>query len=324
MDAEKMKHPSAFLIAVALLLPVHAAFSDDTASGNVQIFAAIKGKVGAGILCDNSGHMFVCKNDELLTITPTGEVSRLVDLTTLPKGKDYYFHSPLIWGMTFDRDGNIIAAAQDRILRISPDGAVATVVREDFDGFIGASGVALDRRGNMYVTSGSRILKYTPQMEKSVFLDTSRSKFTLNWEGLSFDLEIKTLSFISFDPACENLWVSDFRSSTLLRYPIDKDGKPGDPAIVFDAYTDDLSEAPLNALFGEKGSIYVSNDISSQILKVDAAGKKEIIRFPGKLRNHLIAFGGKGFDEECLYFTTYSGDYVYKIRVGEKAAALPD
>ena len=311
---------TAVFLCALVLFQIESAFSEELAKGIAQVFAPIKGKVGAGIICDNQGHMFVCKNGELLVVTPKGEVSQFANLADLAKGKDYYFPSPLIWGMAFDRDGFIIAAAQDRILRIAPDGSVATLIREDFDGFIGASGIAIDKDNNLYVTSGSKVLKYTPKLEKSVFIDTSSSKVSLTWEGMTFDLNLKTLSFLNFDPKYENLYVSDFDSETLLKYPILNDGRPGTPIIVFDAYTDDLSQAPLNVLFGESGSVYASNDISSQILKVDASGRKDLIRIPGKMRNHIIAFGGKGFDEESIYFTTYSGDSVYRLYIGEKAA----
>jgi sugar lactone lactonase YvrE len=310
---------SMFLCAL-VLFQIESAFSEEPAVGIAQVFAFINGKVGAGIICDNQGHMFVCKNGELLVVTPKGEVSQFTNLSDLPKGKDYYFPSPLIWSMAFDRDGSIVAAAQDRILRIAPDGSVATPIREDFDGFIGASGIAVDKDSNLYVTSGSKVLKYTPKLEKSVFIDASSSKVSLTWEGMTFDLNLKTLSFLSFDPKYENLYVSDFDSETLLKYPILNDGRPGTPIIVFDAYTDDLSQAPLNVLFGESGSVYASNDISSQILKVDANGRKALIRIPGKMKNHIIAFGGKGFDEESIYFTTLGGDFVYRFYIGERSA----
>jgi hypothetical protein len=104
-----------------------------------------------------------------------------------------------------------------------------------------------------------------------------------------------------------------------LKYPIHANGSPGAPLILFDAYNDDLSQAPLNVVFSDKGSIFISNDLSSQFLKIDAGGKKGIIPIHGKIKNHMIAFGGKGFDEECIYFTTYSGDYVYKTYIGEKS-----
>jgi len=303
--------------AIALIV-IFPSYAEETAPGKPEIFTAIHGTVGAGIVCDGQGSMFVGKNGCLLRITPDGRTAVHCNLDALPKGKDYYFKSPLIWDMVFDADGTLVAAAQDRILRIYPDGSVMLVIREDFDGFVGASGLAFDRSGNLYVTSGNRVLRFTPRLERSVFIHTPG--IALKWEGLEFDLELKSFNHLAFDPGYKNLYVSEFTSSTLLRYPIRADGTPGEPVIVFDGYTDDLDQAPLNVVFGETGSIYVSNDFSSRILKMDAAGRKSIIPIPGKLRNHMIAFGGRGFEEESLYFTTYDGDYVYKIHVGEKSA----
>jgi hypothetical protein len=92
-----------------------AAFAQQTERCSAEIFAAINGRVGAGIVCDNRSNMFVSKNDDLLKITPDGKVSQFSSLADLPKGNSYYFPSPLIWGMVFDKEGNIVAAAQDRI-----------------------------------------------------------------------------------------------------------------------------------------------------------------------------------------------------------------
>ncbi len=267
--------------------------------------------------------MFVGKNGALVKVTPDGKTAEFCSLRDLPKGKDYNLLSPLIWGMEFDANDNIIAAAQDRILRIAPNGAVTTLIREDFDGFIGASGVALDENGSMYVTSGNKILKYTPGLEKSVFIDASKKNLKMEWQGLEFDIEMKSFFPLAFDPEYRNLYVSEFSSSTLLKYPIGADGKPGEPVILFNLYPDDLEQAPFNVIFGDRGSIYVSNDYSPRILKIDANGRKGVIQIEGKMRNHIIAFGGKGFEEECIYFTTYDGDYVYKIFVGERRAAAP-
>ncbi len=310
-------------IIALLSLVVFSSIAEQRTEGKTEVFAPLNGRVGAGIISDGHGNMFVGKDGALLKITPEGKTAEFCSLADLPKGKDYSFPSPLIWDMAFDGNGNIIAASQDRILRIAPDGAVTTLIREDFDGLIGASGVALDKSGCMYVTSGNKILKYTPRMEKTVFIDASKNKIKMNWQGQEFDIEMKSFIFLAFDPGYRNLYVSEFFSASLLKYPIRADGTPGDPVILFNLYTDDLSQAPLNVVFGDRGSLYVSYDMSSKLLKIDRNGKKGIVPMEGKIRNHIIAFGGKGFDEECIYFTTYSGDFVYKIFVGEKSAASP-
>jgi hypothetical protein len=104
-------------------------------------------------------------------VTPDGTVTTFCDLSSLDKGLDYYFKSPFIWDMKYDSNNDIIAAAQDRILKISADGTVSTLVREDFDGFLGASGFLIDKEGNLYVVSGGTIYKYSADLQKTVYLN---------------------------------------------------------------------------------------------------------------------------------------------------------
>ena len=55
----------------------------------------------------------------------------------------------------------------------------------------------------------------------------------------------------------------------------------------------------------------------SELSKTTYASKKEIL----STVVHILHYGGKGFDEESIYFTTNGGDSVYRIDVGEKSAA---
>jgi hypothetical protein len=312
-----MAKRSVGIFALFAFFGVGTVEAQQPAIGATEIFAVINGKVGAGIVCDDQGKMYVGKNGAILKVTPNGSVSTLCDLTGLPRGKDYYFLSPLAWEMIIDPDGSIVVAAQDRILRVAPDGSVTTMIKDDFDAFVG--GIARDKAGNLYVASGTRVFKFTPQLEKSVFIDATGAKIPIHWQGMDFDEEITSFWFMALDPDCQNFYLSEFDHSMLLKYPIRPDGTPGSPVVLLDSYMDDLSQAPLNVVFGDKGNIYVSNDISARIFKIDTNGVKTIIPLPPKTRNHLIAFGGKGFAPGYLYFTTLEGDAVYRTYIGEDA-----
>jgi hypothetical protein len=307
-----------FTVSVlAAILVAGAADAQQPAIGTTELFAAINARAGAGIVCDDRGNMYVGRDGGLLRITPDAKVSLFCDFGNLPAGKNYGFRSPLAWQMLVEPDGSIVAAAADRVLRICPDGSVSTLIREDFSGFVG--GIARDKTGNLYIANGAKVFKYTPRLEKSVFLDATGTKIPMHWEGMDFDEEITSCWFFTLDPDCRNLYLSEFEHSMLLKYPIRPDGTPGSPVVLLDAYTDDLSQAPLNVVFGDKGNVYVSNDISARIIKIDANGAKTVIPLPPKTKNHLISFGGKGFAPGYLYFTTFSGDAVYRTYVGEDA-----
>ena len=78
--------------------------------------------------------------------------------------------------------------------------------------------------------------------------------------------------------------------------------------------------APLNITFSEKGNMYVSIDGMAQIMKIDAEENIDFLILGDAISNHIIAFGGKEFDEESIYITTYDGKCVYKYIIGEKVA----
>jgi hypothetical protein len=309
---------SAGILALFAFSVIGTVEAQQPAIGATEMFAAINGKVGAGIVFDDKGGMYVGKNGAILKVAPNGSVSQFCDLTVLPSGPaGYGFRSPLAWEMIVDPDGSIVVAAQDRILRVAPDGSVTTLIEDGFDSFVG--GIARDKAGNLYVANGARVFKFTPQLEKSVFLDATGAKIPIHWQGMDFDEEITSFWFMALDPEGRNFYLSEFNHGMLLKYPIRSDGTPESPIVLLDSYTDDLSQAPLNVVFGDKGNIYVSNDISARIIKIDASGKKTFIPLPPKTRNHLIAFGGKGFAQGYLYFTTLDGDAVYRTYVGENA-----
>lgn len=274
------------------------------------VFTEINGKVTAGILFDQNKAMYVAKEDELLKVTPDGKVSTFCSFKDLSEGKDYYFSSPLIWDMTFDKEGNILAAAQDRILKITPEGKITIIIQEDFNGFLGASGIECDNEGNLYITNGSKIDKYTPDFVKSNFIDATAKGFSS-----FFSLE--------FNPEGNILYVTDFYSKSLLKYEISSDGTLSDtPTLIVEEPIKNSCDfgAPLNITFSIKGNMYVSIDGMSQIMKMDSSGAIEYIELgDNTISNHIIAFGGKGFDEESFYITTFDGKKIYKFKVGDKA-----
>jgi hypothetical protein len=306
-----------FLLAsvyiLGLILPLSLVHSEgeETLSPTAQIFANVDGNVGAGIIFDSQGRMFAATDQALNMVTPDGKVSVFLDCNTLPKGKSYFFNSPLIWDMAIDKDNNILAAAQDRILKITPDGRVSTLVHENFFGFSGVSGIELDQEDNIYITNGNQIIKYSSDFkEKSILIDgLAKGYFTF------FSLE--------FDPEYKNLYVTDFNRKTLLRYPLNLDGTVNDPLVIVQTPIKNSGGfgALLNIVFAESGNMYVSIDGMTSLLKVDVNGDTEIIKLnQTQIVNHIIAFGRNDYDEDCLYFTTYDGKSIYKYQVGEKGA----
>lgn len=265
-------------------------------------FCTIGSNVCGGILFDKKGNMLVGRQLGLDQVTPEGTITTLCDLSVLDKGKDYYFRSPFIWDMKYDRDNNIIAAAQDRIIKITEDGQATTLIREDFGGFLGASGLELDQEGNMYVVSGGKVYRYTTELTKTEYLSSS---------------EYQSFFSIAFSPDSKYLYLTDFYAKALIKYEINPDGSVGKGSeIVREPVKNSGSYgAPLNMIFSNDGNMYVSIDGMGQILRVDKYDNLTLINMNEPVRNHIIIFGNEKFGEDLLYFTTY-GDKVCKIVMG--------
>lgn len=270
-----------------------------------EVFAKMNATVSAGIVFDSNGHMLVGTNEGIVKITPDAQVSMFCSFKGLG-GQKFFFGSPLAWDMVMDSDGNIYAAAQDRILKISPEGKILPFIEDKFSaGFLGATGIELDPQGNLLVTNGSSIVKYSPDLERSVFADVS---------GMG-DMSLFSLRF---DPEYENLYASEFNTRSLLRIPIQADGSAGEPEVLIRAPIPTSGGSPLNIVFSEGGNLYCSLDCRWTLLRMTEDDIFELVDMPRAGENHCIAFGGAGFDEESIYFTTYAGKAIYRFPVGEK------
>lgn len=263
-------------------------------------FCEIDTHVCGGILFDEEGNMLVARPLGLDKVNRDGIVTTFCDLSTLESGMDYYFKSPFIWDMKYDSNKNIIAASQDRILKIDAGGNVTTLIRDDFEGFLGASGLELDKEGNIYVVSGHKVYRYSTDLERTEYL-CSNSYFSF--------------FSIAFSPDNEFLYLTDFYTKSIMKYNINEDGSVGKGIeIVREPVKNSESfGAPLNIIFGDNANIYVSIDGMASILKIDKNDTLSLMAMSGSVRNHIIAFGSTGFGEDCLYFTTY-GNKVCKIQ----------
>lgn len=265
-------------------------------------FCSIGSDVCGGILLDKDGNMLVARQLGLDKVTPKGNIISSYDLNE--KGKDYYFKSPFIWDMKYDNDNNIIAAAQDRIFKITKDGKITTLIREDFNGFLGASGLEIDKEGNIYVVSGGKVYKYSTDLVKSEYLSSN---------------EYQSFFSIAFSPDLKYLYLTDFFAKALIKYEMNPDGSVGKGTEIVREPVKDSGDfgAPLNIIFSDSGNMYVSIDGMAKILRVDQSDNITLIDMNKPVSNHIIAFGNKEFGEDFLYFTTY-GDKVFKMQLGEE------
>ncbi len=185
-------------------------------------------------------------------------------------------------GMTIDRLGFLyVANFRDAVWRISPDGEVAELTRSLY----GASGNAVDRRGDLYQANffANTITRISRTGEVSLFADGLEGPV-----GLAFDAE-------------GMLYVCNCNGNTLSR--VTPAGEVGPFA------ESDLFACPNGIVAGADGNLYVTNFNNLDILRVSSAGEVErFVTVPGGAGNAHIT-SAKGF----LYVTKIIANRVVKI-----------
>jgi sugar lactone lactonase YvrE len=153
-----------------------------TPGGVQSLFATLPGDIFlSGLAFDHVGNLFVMAVDNtdpngastIYKITPGGIIST------------FGSQSGQGFGLAFDSAGNLFAAdaVDATIYEFAPDGTQTVFVGPDgFPPDHGPAGLAFDRFGNLFVSSGDIVLKFTPDGEGTPFamdLDNAR--------GLAFD-----------------------------------------------------------------------------------------------------------------------------------------
>lgn len=194
-------------------------------------------------------------------------------------------------GMTIDRLGFLyVANFRDAVWRIGPDGEVTELTRSLY----GASGNAVDRRGDLYQANffANTITRITRAGEVSLFADGLEGPV-----GLAFDAE-------------GALVVCNCNGNSLSRVTPDGEVEP--------FATSDRFACPNGIVAGADGNLYVTNFNNLDVLRVSPAG--EVERFatvPGGAGNAHIA-SAKGF----FYVTKIIANRVVKIGSGGEITPL--
>ncbi len=264
-------------------------------------FCQVEANVCAGILFEKEGTMLVASPIGLNRVASDGTMSLFCDFSQVNKRYNFHFISPLIWDMKYDKDHNIIAAAQDRIIKIDKKGNLITLVEEEFQGFLGASGLEIDKEGNIYVVSGGKVYRYSKDLVKTEYLSSE---------------DYNSFFSIAFSPDNKYLYLTDFYTKSLIKYEINADGTVGQGKEIIREVVKDSGAygAPLNMIFNDSGDMYVSIDGMAYILRINKDETMQLLYMNKDVRNHIIAFGNEAFEEDCIYFTTY-GNKVCKLKL---------
>ena len=213
----------------------------------------------------------VAQGDRVLTLTDT-----------LPAG---------VGGVTVDRAGMIyVADFRETVWKVTPDGQASVFAT----GFYGASGNAIDSRGNLFQSNfhGNYISKVDRFGEHITFADS----------GLSGPVGIVI-------DADDNLYIANCRANALSK--VTKQG------VVSTFAESGLFRCPNGITRDPQGNTYVVNFSNGAMLKVTPDGEvSEFATLPGGGNGHVTFARGN------LYASSFQGNRIYKVSLAGEVTLL--
>ena len=217
------------------------------------------------------------------TATAAAQGHRVRSLTdTLPAA---------VGGVTVDRAGVIyVADFRETVWKVTPDGQAKVYAT----GFYGASGNAIDSRGNLFQSNfyGNYISRVDRLGGHEILAD---SGFT-GPVGIVIDAE-------------DNLYVTNCSANSLSK--VTRDG------VVSTFAESELFNCPNGITRGPQGNTFVVNFSDERLLKVTPAGEvSEFATLPGGGNGHVTVARG------TLYATSFQGHRVYRVSLAGEVTLL--
>jgi gluconolactonase len=248
-----------------------------------------------GPACDGQGNVFFTDqpNDRIMEWSLDGKLSTFRQ----PCGRAN--------GLTFDRQGNLWACADEKneLWRIAPDGTVKVVLK-DFEGklFNGPNDVWIRPDGGLYFTDPyykraywKRGAKEMPECVYFLPADSTRPVRVIN--------DLKQPNGIIGTPDGKTLYVADIGASMTFRYRIQPDGSLTERKLFCEMGSDGMT-------IDNEGNIYLTG---RGVTVFDPAGERiDHIDVPERWTGN-VCFGGK--DRQTLFITASKGFYAMKMRV---------
>jgi gluconolactonase len=294
------RHLTLFAIAVALASP--AAAEDLRARGATVEKLAGGFSFTEGPTSDSTGNVFFTDqpNDRILKWSVEGKLSTFVE----PAGRSN--------GMYFDRNGNLIACADEKneLWSVAKDGK-ATVIWRDNDGkrLNGPNDVWVHPTGSLYFTD--------PFYPRPWWSHTLRPQDGEHVYRLSADR--KTLTRVTHDleqpngiigsPDGKTLFVADIKAGKTYAYDIQPDGSLAGKRLRCPLGSDGMT-------LDEEGNLYLTG---KGVHVFDKSGKEvQVFEVPEDWTAN-VSFGGA--DHRTLFITASKALYAVRLRVKGANAA---
>jgi sugar lactone lactonase YvrE len=188
-----------------------------------------------------------------------------------------------VGGVTIDLAGNVyVADFGSTVWRISPEGEAEVLA----DGFYGASGNAIDRRGNLiqsdfYANTVNRVTRQGVVTE-------------LITEGLNGPVGV------ALHPARGDIYVANCRANTVARF-----GADGAPLEVIESA---LFNCPNGLAFDRSGALYVVNFSDNRMLRINPNEPAALFA--------TVSDAGLGhlyFKRDRFFVTAFSSHRIYEV-----------
>ncbi len=196
-----------------------------------------------------------------------------------------------VGGVAVDRLGTIyVADFRESVWKVTPDGRASVFAT----GLYGASGNALDRKGNLYQSSfsGNYVSRIDRFGEHTVVADTGLSGPV----GIAIDQE-------------QNLYVANCSSNTI--------GRISPAGVVTTFASGDVFNCPNGITRDPEGNTYVVNFSDERMIKITPDGKtSEFASLPGGGNGHVT------FARGDLYATSFQGHRIYRVSLAGRVTLI--
>ncbi len=218
--------------------------------------------------------------------------------------------------LKYGSDGSIYASVVTdfgsmggEVVRITKDGRVSTVS----NGFIQPGGITFDSSGNLYVVDAQSniVYKIDSSNNKSVFIDinsTAHISSKFYFHGLEYDVTSNSVYAVGL--------AEGQAKGKILKYPVGKDGSPGDPAVIAEPYN------AIHITLDGHGNAFATVNRNSILYIRENGTAKELPCQGAYFEGSALEFGSRGFDKACLYVNAF--DKVVKVDLLIAAGSVPN
>lgn len=238
-----------------------------------------------GLAIDANGVMYVGSrsSNKIYHISPGGQMEVHAKLRCAG-----------VIGMAVDSDGNLYVAGRDKVFKLTPNKEVEELVQ----GFKWAEMVALDSKGNLFITDArqNKVFKLTADGMLNVFID--------NTIGV-LDESSWYVTGIVIDEESNFIYTCNYYTGQILKYPILPNGQAGDPIHVASA------NQPTQMVMDENGQLYVTC-FSGSIIYVTPRGVEPIAKTSSPT---AIVYGRGALDWGSVYITNLGSGKVSRVKV---------